>query len=78
MKSLGSVLEKSGGLFESLSSSVNSGKLCVGAKVEHPRFGVGVVMGLSGDGENAKATVDFANVGRKQLLLKFAKLRVLS
>ncbi|MFO7671926.1 MAG: 3'-5' exonuclease [Bacteroidales bacterium] len=47
----------------------------VGIRVEHPRFGVGKVIALEGAGSNIKATVEFP-IGKKQLLLKFAKLRV--
>ncbi len=47
----------------------------VGTKVEHPRFGIGEVHQLEGTGSNIKATVQFP-IGTKQLLLKFAKLRV--
>ncbi|MBN1131675.1 MAG: UvrD-helicase domain-containing protein [Bacteroidales bacterium] len=46
-----------------------------GMKVEHPRFGIGIVEKLEGSLPNTKATVGFP-AGRKQLLLKFAKLRV--
>ena len=49
--------------------------LSVGMKVEHARFGVGLVTALEGQADSAKATVEFRNVGTKQLLLKFAKLR---
>ena len=48
----------------------------VGMKVEHPRFGIGEVILMEGSAPNTKATVDFP-IGKKQLLLKFAKLRVL-
>ncbi len=47
----------------------------VGTKVEHPRFGIGEVHQLEGAASNIKATVLFP-IGTKQLLLKFAKLRV--
>ena len=47
-----------------------------GSVVEHLRFGRGVVVKVEGVGENAKATVEFDATGRKQLLLKFAKLRI--
>lgn len=53
----------------------NSG-LSVGTKIEHMRFGVGIVTKLEGNGENEKATVEFENVGIKTLLLKFAKFKV--
>jgi DNA helicase-2/ATP-dependent DNA helicase PcrA len=51
------------------------GMIKVGTKVEHPRFGIGEVHQLEGTGSNIKATVLFP-IGTKQLLLKFAKLRV--
>jgi DNA helicase-2/ATP-dependent DNA helicase PcrA len=41
------------------------------------RFGVGTVVRIEGTGENAKATVEFTNAGTKQLLLKFAKFKIL-
>lgn len=51
--------------------------LAVGDRVEHQRFGRGVVQGIEGTGENTKATVRFENTGTKQLLLKFARLKVI-
>jgi DNA helicase-2/ATP-dependent DNA helicase PcrA len=50
-------------------------QITLGKKVEHPRFGIGKVMELEGTGSNVKATVEFP-IGKKQLLLKFAKLRL--
>lgn len=46
--------------------------------VEHERFGIGEVTALEGSDTNIKATVLFKNAGEKQLLLKFAKLKILS
>lgn len=46
----------------------------VGDKVVHTSYGDGVVRSLSGNGEDAEATVDFDAVGRKQLLLAYAPL----
>ncbi len=48
-----------------------------GDLVNHHRFGKGKVAKLSGEPNNLKADVDFDGVGRKQLLLKFAKLDLL-
>ena len=48
-----------------------------GNVIEHQRFGVGTVVKVEGSGENAKATVDFKNVGTKQLLLKFARYTII-
>ena len=61
------------------SSSAGSsfGALKEGCKIEHQRFGVGVVRKIEGQGENAKATVEFLNSGVKQLLLKYAKYTIL-
>ena len=51
--------------------------LTVGTQIEHERFGKGVVVKVEGTGENTKATVTFQNVGTKQLLLKFARFKVI-
>ena len=59
------------------SSTTTANGLTVGATIEHQRFGIGVVEAIEGTGENAKATVAFRNAGTKQLLLKFAKYKVL-
>ena len=48
-----------------------------GAKIEHQRFGIGTVTRVEGSGENTKATVEFKNAGTKQLLLKFAKFKII-
>ena len=47
-----------------------------GMLVEHNTFGKGEVISIEGNGPNKKATVIFS-IGQKQLLLKFAKLRIL-
>jgi DNA helicase-2/ATP-dependent DNA helicase PcrA len=52
------------------------GHLSVGDTVLHDRFGQGVIAELTGEKENAKATVEFEKCGRRQILLKFAKLEV--
>ena len=46
-----------------------------GEKVRHPRFGVGTVVGVSGEGAKAELTVVFAEAGAKRLLVKFANLQ---
>ena len=45
-------------------------------RIEHDRIGVGVVKAVEGSGENTKATVEFQNTGTKQLLLRFARFKV--
>ena len=48
-----------------------------GMKVEHDRFGIGVICKLEGKGANKKISVNFTDVGEKTLLAKFAKLNIL-
>ena len=62
----------------SSSSGSSFGALKEGCKIEHQRFGVGIVRKIEGQGENAKATVEFQNSGIKQLLLKYAKYTILN
>lgn len=47
--------------------------ISVGDRISHTRFGCGTVVKIEGSDENCKATVQFDNLGTKQLLLKFAK-----
>ena len=53
-------------------------ELPTGTKVEHQRFGKGVVVQVEGAGNDKKATIKFSGVGEKKLLLRFAKLKILS
>ncbi|WP_405606186.1 ATP-dependent helicase [Polaribacter sp. Asnod1-A03] len=53
------------------------GNVVVGNIVEHNRFGTGEVIALEGNGPNRKAEIKFGTVGKKKLLLQFAKLRVI-
>ena len=54
-----------------------AGSLQVGCMIEHERFGIGRVQEVVGIGDNCKATVAFENAGQKQLLLKFARFKVI-
>ncbi len=49
----------------------------VGMMVEHVVFGRGKVLSLAGSGDSLKAVVEFTLVGRKNLLLKYAKLNII-
>ena len=60
-----------------MASDPSTGDLREGSTIEHQRFGVGTVIKIEGTGENTKATVQFRNVGTKQLLLKFAKFKII-
>ena len=46
-------------------------------KVEHQRFGFGIVINWDGVGEGKKAEIEFEEFGKKMIVLKFAKLKLL-
>lgn len=60
---------------EPLTDRVNEADLCKGDRVEHPTFGVGQVEGFSQSVSGTKVLVTFDDGSRKQMILKFAKLR---
>ncbi|MGY3212757.1 ATP-dependent helicase [Mucilaginibacter sp. HD30] len=56
----------------------NTSNLQVGMEVEHERFGFGKVISMEGNKPDIKATIFFKEIGQKQLLLKFAKLSIVT
>jgi DNA helicase-2/ATP-dependent DNA helicase PcrA len=50
--------------------------LAAGMKVEHPKFGFGVVKAVDFSTPDKKAKIQFEQVGEKTLLLSFAKLMI--
>ncbi len=50
----------------------------VGQKVEHQKFGFGIVKAMEGSAHNPVATIDFAQNGEKKIMLNYAKLRIVS
>ena len=52
-------------------------KIQSGMLVKHARFGEGKILQIEGTEPNRKALVFFKTTGQKQLLLKFAKLKIL-
>ena len=58
------------------SGSASVAGVQVGQMIEHERFGLGEVLKVEGTGDNAKATIHFKNAGDKQLLLRFARFKV--
>ncbi len=61
---------------ESSSEIESSIELKEGMEVEHARFGSGVVERIEGDRNNKKAVIAFQGFGKKNLLLRFAKLKI--
>jgi len=47
-----------------------------GQKVEHQKFGFGIVKKMEGSAHNPVATIDFENNGEKKIMLNYAKLRI--
>ena len=60
-----------------INSRIDLTKITNGIKVKHNQFGTGTVINIQGEGINKKATVFFAGVGQKNLLLRFAKLELI-
>ena len=58
-------------------ASGNNG-IAEGSVIEHQRFGIGRVLKVEGYGDNQKATVEFRNAGTKQLLMKYARYKLIS
>lgn len=58
--------------------SPTAGSIKPQMKVEHARFGKGTVKEIDGDPGNEKASIEFDNFGEKLILLKFAKLKIIS
>ncbi|MCF8261212.1 MAG: UvrD-helicase domain-containing protein [Melioribacteraceae bacterium] len=50
--------------------------LRVGSRVTHEIFGMGKILQLSGQGDMQKVAIDFEDHGHKQLLVKFANIKL--
>ncbi len=64
--------------FDSDEAEESTSGLRAGMRVFHDQFGYGVVVGVEGAGETEKATVRFTRVGRKKLVLRYARLQRVS
>ena len=49
----------------------------IGSRVMHEKFGLGKVIDVTGAGDQVKATVSFEGNNLRQLMLKFARLKIL-
>ena len=49
-----------------------------GQTVRHPQFGIGQIADVSGAGQQTRAVVDFRTVGRKTLILEYARLEMVN
>ena len=51
------------------------GKLTLGQRVSHTKFGEGVILNLEGDGDNMRIQVNFEKAGSKWLVASYANLQ---
>lgn len=58
-------------------NAAGADEIVAGITVEHQKFGRGKVLNIEGQGPNKKVTVFFQAVGQKQLLLQYAKLKII-
>lgn len=63
--------------FDNYSQLPNENDFNVGDVVSHSQFGNGKISGLKGEGSRKQAIVKFDSVGRKMLMLKYAKLKII-
>jgi DNA helicase-2/ATP-dependent DNA helicase PcrA len=59
------------------SAVISTSPFVTGARVRHPKWGIGVVRDSYGDNDDIKVMVNFPSVGIKRLSLKFAQLEKL-
>jgi len=48
----------------------------VGTRVRHPKYGIGTILEVEGEGEDRKLTVSFQDYGAKKLLERYANLQL--
>lgn len=56
----------------------DTSNLEAGQKVEHQKFGFGLVKSMEGSAHNPVATIDFGVNGEKKIMLNYAKLRIVT
>ena len=71
MKSVSKVVPSSG-------PTLNLSEIQQGIRISHSRFGFGTVLSTDGEGNDAKALIRFDQSGEKNVLLRFAKLKLIS
>lgn len=58
------------------SSSRASKDPLIGTRVRHPKYGIGTILEVEGEGEDRKLTVSFQDYGAKKLLERYANLQL--
>jgi DNA helicase-2/ATP-dependent DNA helicase PcrA len=78
LKKINSQPSQSSSNLDKSEGSQYEGKFKPGMLVEHNRFGRGKILELENAMPDTKAKIEFQKYGEKQLLLKFAKLKIIS
>jgi DNA helicase-2/ATP-dependent DNA helicase PcrA len=60
----------------SAQSSRASRNPLVGTRVRHPKYGIGTILEVEGEGEDRKLTVSFQDYGAKKLIERYANLQL--
>lgn len=58
--------------------SFSRGELKLGQRVQHGKFGEGVIVNFEGNGAQARVQVQFCQVGTKWLMISYAKLSIIA
>ena len=69
-----SITPSSGGYSSSVTKATEETGYVLGQMVEHPKFGVGVILNFEGEGDRTVAHINFENGESKRLMLSYAKL----
>jgi len=48
----------------------------IGTRVRHPKYGIGTILEVEGEGEDRKLTVSFQDYGAKKLVERYANLEL--
>ena len=61
--------------YDDANEDQSAGGISRGARVRHPKFGVGTVVGVEPAGADLKLSIRFAGIGVKKILARYAKLQ---
>ncbi|MDE3109262.1 MAG: hypothetical protein KGL02_04905 [Acidobacteriota bacterium] len=59
-----------------LKSPLKSKDPLIGQRVRHPKYGLGTIIEVDGEGEDRRLTVSFQDYGPKKLIERYAHLQL--
>jgi DNA helicase-2/ATP-dependent DNA helicase PcrA len=63
------------GIYIDYSDAQDMPRYVKGERVRHPEFGRGTIRELSGFGQDLRAVIEFESIGRKKIVLRYARLQ---